>query len=84
MSASTLAQSAVRIRYSPLLVLVIALASFSAGIGFVRLAPSTSAVTAPVTQPFNAVLFREEERNAGNSIVVFDAAKFRADEHALR
>jgi hypothetical protein len=83
-TTSTLTHPAgTRARFSPVMVAIIALAAFAAGLGLSAAVPWAGSATVANAQPslaFDAVGFRAEERAAGGQALPFDAVKFRAEE----
>jgi len=80
MTASTLTQpTAVGLRFNPLMVAIIALAAFAAGLGVATLVPRTDTATAPAPA-FNRNAFILDEHNAG-APAVFNRNGFILDEH---
>ncbi len=81
MTASTLTQpAAVGLRFKPLMVAIIALAAFAAGLGVATLVPRTDTATAPAPA-FNRNDFIIEEHNAGAPAPAFNRNAFLLEEH---
>lgn len=84
MTASTLTNPArTRARFSPMMVVIIALAAFAAGVGISTVAPvarSGAGANAQSGLAFDPVRFRAEEHAASNPALPFDAVTFRAEE----
>ena len=81
MTASTLTQpAAVGLRFKPLMVAIIALAAFAAGLGVATLVPRTDTATAPAPA-FNSDAFRLDEHNVGAPAPVFNRNAFLLEEH---